>query len=265
MLDKLERRLGRFAIPNLVTFLVAGQVGSWILGKTPKGEAFIAALELDIPRVLSGELWRLLSFLFIAPSGGWFGDLFLIFYFLLIFIYGRALEGHWGAFRFNAYMFIGWFATVATAFLVGKGTNLFLMESLLFAFAYLYPDFELRLFFILPVKIKWIALLVGAQLLYAMYQFVAFGLAPMALLPVAGVLNFVVFFASDMRLRLRGRARRAQRRREVARTTGEPTHRCAVCGTTDLDDPTAQFRYCSQCDGKRGYCMDHIRDHEHVR
>jgi membrane associated rhomboid family serine protease len=265
MLDKLERKLGRFAIPNLVTFLVAGQVGSWILSKTPQGGAFLNALELYVPAVLRGEVWRLISFMFVAPSGGLFGDLFLIFYFLLMFMYGRALEAQWGEFRFNAYVFVGWLATVAAAFLVGRGTNLFVMESLLFAFAYLFPDYELRLFFILPVKIKWIALLVAAQMIYSAYLYVASGAWPGALLVVAGVLNFVLFFGRDMVRRLRGRARRTSRRRAAERAAQQPTHECAVCGKTDLDDPEMQFRYCSKCDGKRGYCMDHLRDHEHVR
>lgn len=268
MLDKLERKLGRFAIPNLIVFLVAGQVGSWILGQTPQGGPFIEALSLFPGKVLEGEVWRLVSFMFVRPAPGFFfglGNFFLIFYFILIFIYGRALEEHWGTFRFNVYLFVGWAATVAASFFAGLGTNVFLMESLLLAFAYVYPDYELRLFFILPVKIKWIALLAAGQMGYMAYQFISVGAWPASLLIVAAVVNFFLFFGGDIVRRLRGRQRRTARRKVAEKTAGAPVHECAVCGKTDVDDPTMQFRYCSKCDGKRGYCMDHIRDHEHVR
>lgn len=268
MLDKLERKLGRFAIPNLVVFLVAGQVGSWILGQTPNGGAFLEAIALDPSKVLQGEVWRLVSFMFVRPEPGFFfglGNFFLIFYFILIFIYGRALEDQWGTFRFNVFMGVGWLATVAASFVAGVGTNIFLMESLLLAFAYVYPDYELRLFFILPVKIKWIALLALAQMLWLGYQFVRVGAWPATLLIVAALANVVLFFGPDMLLRLRGRQRRQARRRAAEKDAATPNHRCAVCGKTDLSDPQMQFRYCSKCDGKRAYCMDHLRDHEHVR
>lgn len=268
MLDKLERKLGRFAIPNLVVFLVAGQVGSWILGQTPNGGAFLDAISLSWPKVMQGEVWRLVSFMFVRPEPGFFfglGNFFLIFYFILIFIYGRALEEHWGTFRFNLYMLVGWAATVAASLLAGFGTNVFLMESLLLAFAYVYPNYELRLFFILPVKIKWIALLAAAQMIYMGYQFVSVGLWPASLLVVAAFVNFFLFFGGDILLKLRGRQRRTARRKAAQKAAATANHECAVCGKTDLDDPEMQFRYCSKCDGKRGYCMDHLRDHEHVR
>lgn len=274
MLDRLERKLGRFAIPNLVLFLVAGQVGSWILSKTERGAEFLVAIELVPQLVLRGEVWRLVSFLFVRPPPDLlFGDLGVIFFLMLTFIYGRALEDTWGAFKFNAYLFVGWLATVIASFFAGAsvimvfgvGSNLFLMESLMFAFAYLYPDYELRLFFILPVKIKWIALFFGAQMIYSAYQMVTLGVWQGTLLIGASVVNFFLFFGKDIVLRLRGRTRRVQRRRAAEKSATEPLHECAVCGKTDVDDPTLQFRYCSKCDGKRGYCMEHIRDHEHVR
>lgn len=259
MLNKLERVLGRFAIPQLIVFLVVGQAAAFVLALT-KPE-ILAALELVPQRVLEGEVWRLVSFLFIPPSRS---ILFIVFALMLLFLYGRALEEYWGTFRFNAFVFVGWVASVGSAFLVpgATATNVFLMSSIFLAFAYLNPDFELRLFFLLPVKIKWLALLTLG--LYG-WQLVV-GSWGTRVLVAAGLSNLVLFFGRDLYLRARGINRRAQKRREAVREASTATHECAVCGLTDLEDPNMQFRYCSQCTGsKKGYCMDHIRDHEHSR
>ncbi|HJL17713.1 MAG TPA: hypothetical protein RMH99_18760 [Sandaracinaceae bacterium LLY-WYZ-13_1] len=263
MLDKLERKLGRFAIPNLVTFLVAGQVGTWVLAHTEKGGAFVQAISLNMPAVLSGEAWRLVSFMFVHPPPSLvFGDIGTIFYFLLTYMFGRGLEQEWGAFKFNVYVGIGWLATVLLSFLFGGGTNLFVMESIMFAFAYVNPSFELRLFFILPVKIKWIAMFVAASMLYSAFQYASIG---GVLLMLAGTIQFPIFFTRDIVRRARGKARQTRHRRAQERAESEPTHVCTVCGKTDLDDPQMQFRYCTKCAGGKCYCMDHLRDHEHVR
>lgn len=256
MLRKLERKLGRFAIPNLITYLVAGQAGAFVLSYAKP--QFIDRLTLVPEEVLRGEVWRIVSFLFIPPATNPF---FLIFALMLIFMYGRALEEYWGEFRFNLYVFVGWIASVAAAFAVpgATATNIYLMSSLLLAFAYLNPNFEIRLFFLFPVKIKWIAWLTWG--LFAV-QMVLGGWEDRALIG-AGVLNFFLFFGNDLWVRARGASRRRARRETEQRETQKATHTCAVCGLTDLEDPNMQFRYCSQCGGKNGYCMDHIRDHEH--
>jgi membrane associated rhomboid family serine protease len=258
MLDKLERKLGRYAIPNLVTFLVGGQAVSFVLSQTRPD--FAEKLALVPAKVLEGEAWRLVSFLFIHPTDSL---LFIIFALMLLYMYGQALEAQWGAFRFNVYVFVGWIASVGAAFvdLHGAATNVYLMASLLLAFAYLFPDYELRLFFVFPVKMKWIGLFTGLGLAYGM---IVGDLQSRALI-AAALSSFVLFFGRDVWLRVRGRARTRTRRAEEARVAGTPHHRCAVCGDTDLSAPSKQFRYCSQCGGKRAYCMDHLRNHEHVR
>lgn len=256
MLDKLERSLGRFAIPHLVTFLVAGQAGSFVLSQARPG--FVQGLVLVPERVLEGEVWRLVSFLFIHPTDSL---LFIIFALMLLYMYGQALEAQWGAFRFNVYVGVGWLASVAAAFVepAGAATNVYLMGSLLLAFAYLHPDYELRLFFILPVRMKWIGLFTGVTFLYA------FVVSPLQgrMLIAASVLNFFLFFGRDLWVRARGGARLRARRAEDERAAATPRHRCAVCGVTDLSAPDAQFRYCSQCGGKHAYCMKHLREHPH--
>ncbi|MBX3276036.1 MAG: rhomboid family intramembrane serine protease [Sandaracinaceae bacterium] len=258
MLDKLERRLGRYALPHLTLLLVAGQAGAFVLGKA-KPE-FLGKLVLVTDRVLAGEVWRLVTWVFLPRTDSIF---FIIFELWLLFIFGRALEASWGNFRFNVFFLIGFLLTTAVSFAVPWApiSNAFLMASIFLAFAYLNPDFELLLFFILPVKIKWFAYLTWA----AFAVFLVIGSWQDRAVIGAGVVNFFLFFGPDMWLRVRGAGRRTVKRQEARVAASKATHRCEVCGVTDLDDPKMQFRYCTTCAGKRGYCTAHIKEHEHVR
>ncbi|HEY8428773.1 MAG TPA: rhomboid family intramembrane serine protease [Sandaracinaceae bacterium] len=258
MLDKLERKLGRWAIPNLALLLVGGQAATYVL--TLAKPEFALALALIPDAVLQGEVWRLVTFLFFPPSSS---PLFVIFELYFLFLFGRALEEHWGEFRFNVFVLVGWALSAAASFAVpgAVATNVYLMGSLLFAFAYLNPGFTIMLFFVLPIRIKWIALLSGAVYAWAALT----GDWSHRALIAAGVANFFLFFGRDMWLRVRGASRRRAKREVARRAESKARHECAVCGITDLEDSSMQFRYCSQCAGSRCYCMDHIRDHEHVR
>jgi hypothetical protein len=259
MMKKLERALGRFAIPHLVTFLVAGQAGAFVLSFFQP--EFVGALALVPERVLAGEVWRLVTFLLIPPPGF---PIFVVFALYMSLLFGRALEEEWGHFRFNVYIFVGWVASVGASFAdrTGAATGIFLMNSVFLAFAYLNPNYELLLLGILPVKTKWLALVAVLASFYAASEG---GVQAWALLG-ASFVNFALFFGADIVARLRSGRWRTARQREKRETASKAMHVCGVCGLTDLENPTMQFRYCSQCDkGSRAYCMDHIRDHEHVR
>ena len=266
MLDRLERKLGRFAIPNLTLFLVVGQAAAWILSRTRV--SFIQGLFLQPVAVFRGEVWRLVSFMFMPPSaGGGFGDILTVIELLFLFWIGRTLEATWGDFRYNVYLLLGWLFTCAAAFIAPHQitTNGILMMSLLLPVGYLVPDAEIRLFFLIPIKMKWLALLTALGMAWLAVSGVLFGVFVQTGLVLAAWVPFFLFFGRDMVLRLRGRRRQRTRTRERTREQSSVTHRCTVCGLTDLDDPAMSFRYCSKCEGKHGYCADHIRDHEHVR
>jgi hypothetical protein len=265
LLTKLERALGRFAIPNLSLYLVAGQVLFW-------GLALMTGFNLErialLPAaVVAGEPWRLVTFLFFPPSLSLsaFALVMMAFGWYLFYLMGSALDGFWGAFRYNAFLGIGWLLTVAVAFLTPQAyaSNLFLAGSVFLAFAYLNPDFTLMIFFILPVKIKWLALL--QWLGYAYLAVVGSWSARLAVLAATG--NFLLFFAGDIVERIRtGRRRMAHQTRVFAgrRDEREPRHRCRICGKTELSHPQLDFRYCSKCAGNQCYCPEHIFNHEHV-
>ncbi|HUL53248.1 MAG TPA: hypothetical protein VLT83_07560 [Opitutaceae bacterium] len=265
LLTKLERLLGRFAIPNLAVYLVAGQIIFW-------GLALMTGFNLErialLPvAVLAGEPWRLVTFLFLPPSvsSSAVSMVFMAFGWYLFYLMSVALEGFWGTFRYDAFLGIGWLLTVAVAFLTPQAyaSNLFLAGSVFLAFAYLNPDFTLMIFFILPVKIKWLALL--QWLGYAYLVIVGSWSARLLVLAATG--NFLLFFTRDIVERIRtGRRRMAHQARVFAARAdeGAARHRCRICGKTDLSHPQLDFRYCSKCVGNQCYCPEHIFSHEHV-
>ncbi len=278
MLKRLERKLGRYAIPGLTLFLVTGQGAAWIMSKA-KPEV-LEAMTLSPRMILEGEVWRLFSFIFVPPLGTPFfgiqvtGDIFTIFGLLILFSFGRALDAYWGNFRYNLFILLGWFIPLVVAFSLFTedlgGVGLVSINLMVFqAFAYLNPEYEILLMLILPVKIKWLArltwLFLGLGFLMAVFLSVVSLDPTPVLVSLAAVANFFVFFTSDILLRLRGVGRRAAKTKEVRAKASAVTHRCSACGITDRDDPQMSFRYCSQCAGRHAYCQDHLRDHEHVR
>ena len=261
LLNKLERIFGRFAIPNLSLYLVAGQIAVFVFGWFDKISLGRFVL---YPALVPSQPWRLLTFLLVPPL---MSPLFIAFAWWLFYIMGTALEDYWGVFRYNLFLFVGWLLTVAAAFLtpqlVAVDADAFLAGSVFLAFAYLNPDFELALFLILPVKIKWLALLTWA--FYAV-SFIRgdWGVRCQVL---AATGNFFLFFGRDLFLTARlHRRRMTGEAKRFAQSRDEPAarHRCRICGKTELTHPQLDFRYCSKCAGEQCYCSEHIFNHEHV-
>lgn len=257
-LDRLDRRYGHLGLPNVTLYLVIGQAMFFVLGFG--NPAILERLVLVPSRVMEGEIWRLFLFLFMPPARH---PLWLIIALYLFYLFGTSLEGHWGAFRYNMYLLIAYLATVGSAFLVpgATATNLYISTSVFLAFAYLYPDFELLLFFILPVKVKWLAAITWGFLIF---QFLTSAGWAERFLIQASVLNFFVFFGKDITQKMKAGFRRTRARQQSIAEQAKPFHVCAVCGVTDKDNPDMEFRYCASCTGSKCYCMDHIFTHEHV-
>jgi hypothetical protein len=263
LLDPLERRFGRYALPNISLWIVAGQFLVLMLALI--GKADLNDFVLLPAQVREGEWWRLISFVFMPPPPGMFGYMLVAFAWYLFFLMGSALEGYWGVFHYNAFLFIGYALTVAVSFITPEmpATNSFIAGSVFLAFAYLNPEFELMIFFILPVKIRWLALLTWIG--YALACF--FGGWSVRLMVFASVGNFLLFFGRDIVLTMGYRRRKMQTQaKKFARASDapEPRHQCHVCGKTDLTHPQLDFRYCSKCAGDQCYCPEHIHAHEHV-
>jgi hypothetical protein len=257
LIDQLDRKLRRSAIHNVTLYLILGQVLFFVFALS--GRFILERVVLIPDRVLAGEWWRLVTFLFIPPLTN---PIFAFFAWYLFYLMGSALEGHWGAFRYNLFLLIGYVVTVATTFLFpySAATNIFIGGSVFLAFAYLYPDFQLYILFILPVKIKWLALLTWIG--YA-YQLLV-GSWPTRLLVLASISNFLLFFGSNILWRMKTGNRKMVFQAKQYTQGREPFHRCATCGITDISHPRMEFRYCSECKGL-GYCTEHISNHEHAK
>jgi hypothetical protein len=255
--DKLAKLVRPIAIPNITLYLVIGQV--MFFGFAYVGGFPLSRIVLFPALVLKGEIWRALTFIFVPPSA--FHPVLLVFAWYIFYLMGSALEEQWGVARYFLFLLVGYLATVITAFLFPfyPASNLFLSGSVFLAFAYLNPTFELRLFFILPIQIKWLALIMWIGYLYSFL----IGPWPIRFSVFAAVVNFLFFFGSDIRLRIKSGQRRRSVAKEKEEMANEPRHTCLSCGKTDLTDPDIDFRYCSTCKGACCYCEDHIRDHDH--
>ncbi|HEY8932576.1 MAG TPA: hypothetical protein VIM44_04605 [Rariglobus sp.] len=260
MLNKIERVLGRYAIPHLALYLVIGQVGVYLLSKV--GSLNLNQIALYPMLVKQGEYWRLLSFFFMPPMSN---PVCMAFGWYLFYLMGTSLEHYWGVLRFNIFILIGTVLTVGLGFTTPYDPvlNTFVVGSVFLAFAYLNPDFELAIFFILPVRIKWLALVTWIG--YAVG--VLFGDWSVRWQILAATGNFLLFFGHDIVLTMKMRRRRmtvqADRFGRSAADNG-PRHRCHVCNKNSDTHPELDFRYCSKCEGDQCYCPEHISAHSHV-
>jgi hypothetical protein len=273
ILSRLESRLGRFAVPNLTLILIVGQVFLYVARHFAPGAADEDVLEkvrLLPAEVLSGQVWRLVTFVFDPPLDN---PLFAFFFWYMFYFMGTTLEANWGTFRYNVFLLIGYLACLASAFVMyyaakgaGAGAadlaanNGFLYGTVFLAFARLYPEFVLYIMFVLPVKIKWLAWL--QWILYGL-AFLSGDLMTKGMI-VASIANYLLFFGRDIWQGAKQGHRRMQHQARSLKGPGRLVHKCAVCGLSSEASPQTQFRYCSRCEGERCYCPEHLLDHEHV-
>ena len=209
-LDRLSYKYGRHAIENLMLYIVIGMAIIFIsdfLLLPQIGISLSALLAFDKAAILSGQIWRIFTFIFIPPDSSLIFIIFALYFYWMI---GSGLESAWGSFKFNVYYLVGILGTIAAGLLTGYANNYYLNLSLFFAFAALYPDFQVLLFFILPVKIKWLAWLDAA---YFVISFFRSGLGGKIALLVA-IANFLLFFGGDFFRRIKAFFRKRKFKRD---------------------------------------------------
>ena len=277
-LDRFCAKHRNLAVPNLMLYIVIGNVIVFVLDMFSR-YSFSHMLTFVPYYIFHGQIWRLVTFIFV-PEGSnlLFVAISLYFYYFI----GNALEREWGSARFTVFYGIGVLVNIAVglvlSFLYGLNypwpvvSMYYINMSLFFAFAALYPDLQVLLFFIIPVKVKWLAWIDAAffawSILSSLFHLNWVGVV----LPVVAILNFLLFFSSDA-ARIFGRVRHRTSRQTInfkkatkeAKKDKGHLHKCAVCGITDADDPNMEFRYCSKCSGYYCYCMDHINNHVHIQ
>ena len=274
--DMFCYRHPRFGINNLMLFVVFGTLAVWLLGAMDTTGRLEYYLGFDANAVLHGEVWRLITFIFIPQSSGLWLLLFLYFYYFI----GSALERQWGPGRFTIYYLMGMLMTVIygfiTYFVTGRSyamTSNYINLSMFFAFATLFPDNMVLVFYIIPIKIKWLALVDALYFVYAIFSDLGSGMGMMSFLPLVAMLNYFLFCGDTLMQMIRPgsrqqRAKTINFKREARKINHEQktrgyTRKCAVCGRTDTDYPDLEFRYCSRCVGVHCFCQDHINNHVH--
>ncbi|MHC5068035.1 MAG: hypothetical protein ACYTF0_05555 [Planctomycetota bacterium] len=266
MLAPLGRHLARFAIHRLPVAFVAAWAISFILLQTSSdGEALYAQMILDPAAIRAGEWWRAISFLLMPPSQNM---LFLFIECYVFLLLGNTLEARWGAGRFNLYVLIYWAATLIAAFTAAAidptfdpsmtlSATLGLTTCCLLAFAALIPDMTFLAFFVIPVKVRYLALIIW---LYIAYVTIYAPNTTARLLVLASVVNYGVFFATRLLHRGQRSARSVAAKVVEVREAKTPFHRCARCGVSDLDDPGREFRVVSDDNGSHDVCRPCLDD-----
>lgn len=257
---QLQSLADRCAIPGLIRYVALFNALVFILHLLAPG--FLSVLELDPRLVLQGEIWRLVTWIFIPETL----SPFWIFFALLFLLYlGDGLESAMGASRLTLFYVTGVVFCTLVNFLFGlQGggpvlgrANTFLNLSLLLAFATLYPDFKVLVFFVLPVKIAWLALFSAVIMIMATLG------QPMVVAATLGAsfLNYFLFFHKDLRENLpfpSSRSRAGHVKAIISRDPPTPLgtlHRCETCGRTEASDPDLEFRVSSN--GSE-YCREHL-------
>ena len=272
-IDRFCAKHPRFGIPNLMLYIVIGQVAVFVLDFLFRGMLTAYWLPFSRTAILHGQVWRLVSFIFL-PSGG-DNPFYLLLSCYFYYWIGRMLEREWGTAKFTLFYLSGVVLSILSGMLLGFANIYYINLSIFLVIATLYGEMQVLLFFIIPIKMKWMAILDVVLILVDVVGYAREGIWILALMPLASFVNYFIFtwpfWAAKLGV-VRRRAdpkvvnfRRAQKQaQKQARATGGYRHKCAVCGITDADDPNMEFRYCSKCDGYYCYCMKHINNHVHI-
>ena len=298
MINKLERKFGRYAIRGLMKYVML-LYGLGLIMFFVSPEFYYNWLALDVEKTFAHlQLWRLITFL-IQPIE----QNNLIFVLIAMYLYyfiGNMLELKWGSFRFNLFYFAGVLFNIVSCVLIylftlivlGHGESVmvsldYINFAMFLAFAVEFGEVQFLLFFVIPVKVKYIAFFSVAM--YG-YEFVSILVKTnwqtflLYLVPfIIGILHFLIYWIATRKSRNARRRTLNDLRRQYAFAQGVRTgeregsggdnagghkvitrHRCAVCGRTELDDDMLEFRFCSKCEGNYEYCMDHLYTHTHV-
>ncbi len=278
-LNKLERKYGRYAISGFMRYIVALNIVGAIIGVLAP-DFYYQYLILDVGMVMKGQIWRLFTYILMPglTTSSFLNPMNILFFALELYLYywiGNALENQWGAFRFNLYYISGYLLNILASVILYFAFDLsypiglsYINQSLFLAFAALYPNIQLLLFFIIPIKVKWLGIFYGAILGYNVLTCFIYGQIPMAVAILVSMANFLFFFfytRNYARVSPKQMRRRAAYKKEVKKATTITRHKCAICGRTEQDDENLEFRFCSKCDGNYEYCMEHLFTHEHVK
>jgi len=269
MIDKFCYKHPDFGVSGLARYIAIASGATWVIGLI--NSVLYGYLVFDAGLVLRGQIWRLISFMFVPYDTSWLGFISILFYYWI----GNTLEQYWGKGKFTLYVFVNMLLTVVygvIVYAVGYSipiTASYVYLAMFFAFAVYFPDLQVLFMMIIPIKMKYLAYLDAVLFALAIIR----DPFPLNLLPIVAILGFLLFCGGELLYRIRRSPARASAqtvnfRRESERIRREQrgqlyNHKCAVCGKTDTEYPNLQFRYCSRCAGYHCFCEEHINSHVH--
>ena len=288
-MNKLEKKWGRYAVPNLSRYFVAAMVIGYLVSWVAPG--LMEYMYFDMGAILHGQIWRLVTWI-ITPATSM--DIFGILFLFCVLMWGSSLETFLGTFRMNVFLWggvilsdiIGVLLYGISFLILGTPVSIYLstyyiLMSMLLALAVCMPEGEVRLYFVLPIKMKWMLLF---ELVYLGYQVIRIFYTSITALGVqlgivygfvagtqiiAAVLNmFLFFWFSRTRVSRKQKKRQKEFRAQFSQPrpgSGISQHKCVICGRTERTNPELTFRYCSKCSGNREYCEEHLFTHEHIK
>ncbi len=292
LINRLERKFGKYAIDNLTMYIIITYVVGYLI--TFLMPNVLTYLILEPKLILQGQIWRVISWLLIPPGSLNIFTIIMLFFYYSI---GKSLEQTWGAFRYNLYIFGGIILTVIGSFVLygimsllggsgllilngGAFSTYYIALSIFLGFAAEYPDMQVLLYFLIPIKIKWLAYL---DIILLVWESINSNWVTRAAI-ICSLMNFIIFFLMTRKSPKRGfyQSRQSYQYRQAGSGTSSqgknyrkvrPTpnakaitkHKCAICGRTEKDGDQLEFRFCSKCNGNYEYCQDHLFTHKHVQ
>ena len=279
-MKKINHAIDRFCamhpklgISGLMRYIIGGNIVFYLL-QMFAGSGTLSFLALEPAAVLRGEVWRIFTYFLFPSDDGIFLLISCMFYYWI----GSSLERIWGSTKFTVYYFSGVLLTALASIVVYLVDGIpmyiagasYVNSAMFFAFAIYNGDAIIRIFFILPIKMKWLAWFEAALYVVVVVSSLLSGMLGYAMMPVIALTNLFVFFSPAFQRRMeyersKHRPEAIQFRQAVRQQQKQRgyNHKCSVCGKTDTDYPNLQFRYCSKCSGYHCYCEEHIFNHTH--
>ncbi len=307
-MSKFEKKFGKYAISNLSLILIMCYVVGYIIQLINRD--FMLMLTLDPYAILHGQVWRLVTWIVIPPSSL---DIFTVIMLYFYYSVGRTLERTWGDYRYNVYLLSGMLFTVIASFvcmgicylnygevfevfaelpemqgaapfqetLFRLGSTMFstyyINMSILLAFAATFPNVQVLLMFVVPVKMKWMGIVYGVLLTLQLITGITVSTNKLTNdvcnlfyrgAIAASLLTFAVFWITTknkIHMTPKQMKHRHEFKQEVKANSRITKHKCAICGQSDESNPNLEFRFCSKCNGNYEYCQEHLFTHEHVK
>ena len=281
-LNKLERKIGKYAIPNITIYLIIAYIVGCVAQQFGWGTSLLTIAMFNPAKILHGQIWRLLTWIFIPSSSNF---ILALIFMLCLFSMGRSLEMYIGTFKMNVYILGGILLNDIVGMLIyaiGLAfgyrimvyiTPYYILLTIFMALALCVPDAEVRLYFVIPIKMKWMLIFYVLILGYEIYSYFSYGwgigilYGTQIIIAMANLGLFYLMARPGKRIpKTKSQRQFRNQFRDVKPRPGSGIgqHVCAICGRTSQTNPEMMFRYCSKCVGGREYCEDHLFTHNHV-